>query len=384
MKKSYLIAAALTLAITGWMLAGRFALTPGSETAKEVHATDETAPSLISVEVRVSNASQVARHIVAQGQVEPNREVTIRAETKGRVKEVVARKGRAVLTGDLLVRLEMNDRLAREQKAEALVQEKQRAYDSARQLGKKGLQAERVVDESYSALRSAQADLAEIRLEITNTVMRAPFNGILAERAVEVGDYVEINGEVATIVDNNPLVVSAHIAQQNIGQFTLGDIADVSFATGQQRKGKVRFIAPRADDSTRTFRVEIEISNPNSRIPSGTSAEARIPTGEVTAHFISPALLSLNETGQVGIKSVNDNGSVEFHPATIVLAEAQGIWVSGLPEQTRIITVGQGFVRAGESVSVVARAEDNRSSALVQQHVIPATDDSKRAAGIAL
>ena len=81
---------------------------------------------------------------------------------------------------------------------------------------------------------------------------------------------------------------------------------------------------------------------------------------------------------------MNDSGLVEFHPATIVLAEAEGIWVSGLPEQARIITVGQGFVRAGESVSVVARAEDNRSSALVQQYVIPATDDNERAARIAL
>lgn len=384
MKKSYVIASTLALAITLWMFAGRFTAPPVNQTPGDAEATHESISSQMSVEVRVSSASQVTRHIVSQGQVEPNRTVTVRAETTGRIAEVVARKGQRVRAGDVLVRLEMNDRVEQRQKVEALVQEKQRAYESARQLGKKGLQAERLIDESYSGLRAAQAELAEIRVEIDSTVIRAPFDGILDTRSVELGDYVAVNGEVAVIVDNDPLIVSAHIAQQDIGRFALGESADVTFATGQQRQGEVRFIAPRADAATRTFRVEVEIPNPDSELPSGTSAEARIPTGEVTAHFISPALLSLNDTGEVGVKTVSDGDLVKFHPVVIVLAEAQGIWVTGLPEQAHIITVGQGFVRQGEAVSVVVAEDEKESSALAQHLALPLADGGLPAAGVEL
>lgn len=253
---------------------------------------------------------------------------------------------------EVLVRIKMNDRRARLKKAQALVREWQRAYDGTKLLGEKGHQSQRHIDETYSALQAALAELEEIQLEIRNTTIRAPFDGILETRRVELGDYVAVNGEIATIVDNDPLVVTVQIAQQDVGKIALGDVAGVAFATGQTRDGVVRFIAPRAAEATRTFRVEIEVPNPENRILSGTSAEAHLPTGTVLAHFVSPAVLTLNDAGVVGIKTVTQTNTVAFHPITIVLAEAGGVWVSGLPEEARIIAVGQGFVQDGEGVRV--------------------------------
>ena len=70
-------------------------------------------------------------------------------------------------------------------------------------------------------------------------------------------------------------------------------------AMQQQREGKIRYVAPGADENTRTFRVEVELPNPDGEIPSGISAEAKIPTGSVMAHFVSPAVLSLNDEGKL-------------------------------------------------------------------------------------
>jgi multidrug efflux system membrane fusion protein len=357
LNRSYLIAAALALGITAWMLAGYLVTEPANEAAS-VSQPSVKPPELMTVEVRLQKARQVARHIVAQGQVEPNRTVTVRAETAGKIAEVVAEEGRAVQAGDVLVRIELADRQVRLNKAEALVREWQRAHEGADRLGEKGYQSQRLIDETYSELQSAQAALEEIRLEISNTAIRAPFDGILEARRVELGDYVAVNGEIATIVDNDPLVVAVQIAQQAIEDIALGDAATVAFATGQEGEGPVRYVAPRAEEATRTFRVEIAVPNPDSRIPSGTSAEARLPTGTVLAHFVSPGLLSLNDSGVLGVKTVDETDSVAFHPVTIVLAESSGIWVSGLPDDARIITVGQGFVRDGETVRVVP-AEDS-------------------------
>ena len=75
-----------------------------------------------------------------------------------------------------------------------------------------------------------------------------------------------------------------------------------------------------------------------------------IPTGQMSAHFISPAILSLGTDGQLGVKTVQDDDTVAFHPVVVEQAQTDGVWVSGLPEQARIITIGQGFVSAGEPV----------------------------------
>jgi multidrug efflux system membrane fusion protein len=360
MNRSYLIASALALAIIGWMAAGQLVTASKSEAAVAEAPTADDLVTAMSVETHTQRAESVLRHIVAQGQVEPNRSVTVRAETAGKISEVVARKGRPVQVNDVLVRLEMNDRQAKLKQQEALLQERRRAHESTKRLGEKGYQAQRLIDESYSALQAAEADLESIRLEIGNTVVRAPFDGVLELRRVELGDYVAINGEIATIVDNDPLVVTAQIAQQDIAKIALGDSAEISFATGQQRQGVVRYIAPRAEESTRTFRVEMEVSNADNQILSGISAEARIPTGTVSAHHVSPALLTLNDGGLVGVKTVNHSGVVKFHAVDIVLAQTSGIWVSGLPDTARIITIGQGFVRDGETVRTSPRESAQR------------------------
>jgi len=161
-----------------------------------------------------------------------------------------------------------------------------------------------------------------------------------------------VNGEVATIVDNDPLVVSVRITQQDVSALKLGQSASVTFATGQQRDGNIRYIAARADEDTRTFRVEVELPNPNGEIPSGISAEARVPTGTLLAHYVSPAALSLNDEGKLGIKTVDEHNKVTFHTASIVLSDVDGAWITGLPPQARIITLGHGFVQIGEEVQV--------------------------------
>lgn len=351
MNRSYLIALGLCVVVTGWMAAGYF--TQKNQDKPTQSTNDKGAEQLMAVQVETSHAQQVNRYLTAQGQVESNRVVIIKAETAGRVTEIMATEGWPIKAGEPVVKLALSDREARLKKIEASLQEREKAYARAKQLGNQGHQAQRIVEEAYSALQSAQADMAEIKIDIANTQLRAPFDGILEQRHVEIGDYVTVNGDVATLVDNNPLVVAVQIAQQDIAAIKRGQLATVNFATGQTREGKIRFVAARADTETRTFRVEIEVANPEGALPSGTSATARLPTGFVTAHFISPALLTLSESGQIGIKTVAADHVVKFTVVEIVLAESAGVWVSGLPETVNIITVGQGFVRAGDPVRTV-------------------------------
>lgn len=366
MNRSYVIAALITLGIAAWVLGGYAMKSSGRETADAPAAAKTAAP--LTVSVRSQDAKPVEQFIVAQGQAEPNRTVTIRAETKGQIAELLADEGAEVKAGDIIVRLEENDRKAMIQRAEARVREQQSAYDASKSLGKKGYQTQRQSDQIYSSLQTAKAELEEAQIELERIEIKAPFEGVVLSSPMELGAYVDVNGEVATIVDNDPLVVSVRINQQDISDLKLGQTAHVKFATGQQRDGKIRYIAPRADEDTRTFRVEIELPNPGGEIPSGISAEAKVPTETVMAHFVSPASLSLNDEGKLGIKTVNEDNKVVFHPATIVLSGVDGAWITGLPAHARIITLGHGFVRIGEEVQV---AEEQGSDSKEAAALIP-------------
>lgn len=350
LKKSYIIAAVLALALTAWVLGGYFLRTDVKEVA---NAPEDTKPvPAMTVSVRTQEAKPVSQVVVAQGQAEPNRTVTVRAETMGQVAEILADEGSTVATGDVIVRLEQNDRQARIARAKARVREQESAYEAAQALGKKGYQTQRQADQIYSSLQTAKAELEEAQIEIERLEIKAPFEGDVLSVPVELGAYVDTNGEVATIVDNHPLVASVQITQQKITDLKVGQTASVTFATGQEREGKIRYIAARADEKTRTFRVEIELPNSDGRIPSGISAEAKIPTGSVMAHFVSPADLSLNDAGKLGVKTVSQDNRVVFHEAAIVMSDADGAWVIGLPPKARIITLGHGYVQIGEQVQV--------------------------------
>jgi len=350
LKKSYLIAALFAVALVAWVLGGYFLRTAGTEASTAPAAAD--AVPKMTVSVRTQEAKPVAQVIVAQGQAEPNRTVTVRAETMGKVVELLADEGSTVGAGEVIARLEENDRKARIERAKARVLEHESAYEASQALGKKGYQTQRQADQIFSSLKTAKAELEEATIELQRLEIRAPFAGDVLTSSIELGTYVDVNGEVATIVDNDPLVVSVQINQQDITDLRVGQQANLSFATGQEGEGKIRYIAARADEDTRTFRIEIELPNPNGTIPAGISAEARIPTGSVMAHFVSPAHLSLNDEGKLGVKTVDKDNKVVFHEALIVMSDANGAWVTGLPTEARIITLGHGYVQIGEEVQV--------------------------------
>jgi multidrug efflux system membrane fusion protein len=98
------------------------------------------------------------------------------------------------------------------------------------------------------------------------------------------------------------------------------------------------------------------VPNPDGRFAAGASAELRVPFERALAHRIPASLLALNDAGVLGVKAIDAEAKVVFYPADVVRAEADAVWLAGLPERVRVITVGQGFVRAGDRVRPVPEA----------------------------
>src|SRR5690606_9954600 len=228
--------------------------------------------------------------------------------------------------------LDERDRRARIQQAEALIAQHELQYEAAKSLEGRQLVAEAQIAEAYARLAGARADLEQIRLDLERTTIAAPFAGMLEDRMVEVGDYVGIGDPVARVADNDPLIAVGELSEREIGTLEIGSAGRAQLVDGQIAEGTIRYISPVADASTRTFRIELAIPNPDGALPAGMTAQLRLPAAEVEAHFLSPALLTLDDDGDVGVKVVDEKNKVRFHEVRIVQSASDGIWVTGLPD----------------------------------------------------
>ena len=101
---------------------------------------------------------------------------------------------------------------------------------------------------------------------------------------------------------------------------------------GTKREGKIRYISPAAEKSTRTFKVELEISNEGNKVAEGTTAELVIPLKPRAAHRISASFFFLTSNGDLGIKVVDQSDTVNFLPVKILGGSDKEIIVGGLPK----------------------------------------------------
>ena len=348
MKRSFLVAATLALGVAGWIMSGQFG---GSEVrpSQQVVKANPTA-SLLEVQVRTVVARECTKEIVLFATTAADRAVQVRAETAGRVTTLGAAKGDRVKRGDVIVRFAMEDREARLIEAEANLAHYTLAYDAARKLSEKEFRSRVQLAETRSRLESANAALAAIRNDIEHTVIRAPFNGILEDLPVEIGDYLGIGESVARIVDLDPVLIVAEVSEREVGLVKKGLPARARLVTGQVLAGTVRFVSRVGTAPTRTFRVEVAADNPALAIGEGLTAELWLTTGSVRAHRVSPAVLTLSKDGVLGIKIVGPADRIVFHPVDIVADTPDGVWLAGLPERVDVVTVGHEFVRAGQIV----------------------------------
>ncbi|KAF0282509.1 efflux RND transporter periplasmic adaptor subunit [Spiribacter roseus] len=347
--RSYLLALAAALVVGTWMLSGRIGERADAPSAERDAGA---AAPVMDVAVTELEAERVERFLESQGDTVADRDVQLRAETGGQVAAVQVEAGDTVAPGDPIVELAMGDREARRTEAQARVDQAEADFEAARQLSGDGFQSQIAVTEARAALESARARRAAIEEEIDNTRITAPIAGQVESRGVDTGDYLAAGEQVVRIIDVDPLVAIGHVAQQSIRQVETGREVRIELATGDTLTGTVRRIGNAAEAGSRTFRVEVEAANPDG-LPAGVSATLRIPLGTVRAHFLSPAWLALAASGEVGVKTVDDADQVAFAPVDIVRTERDGVWVTGLPDRVRLITVGQGFVRPGDTVNPV-------------------------------
>ncbi|WP_172978132.1 efflux RND transporter periplasmic adaptor subunit [Roseovarius sp. THAF27] len=343
--RSRWVAGSLALALVGWLGSGF--IFP-SEDVGEAESSD--AIEAVAVKVRDSVAEPVTKTFSAEGQAQPDRRATLRPEIGGEVVSLSASKGDVVQPGDEVARLSTRELEARLLEAQEALTRTRESFQSTEALVERGVATANSLRDARADLAAAEAQLTQAEEALDSAVIRAPFHGRLDNLDLEIGSFTSAGEEVGVVLDTDPLRIIIQVPQQALAQVREGQEAVVTFITGEKREGRIEYISRDAATDTRTFRAEIVVANPEGKIASGLSVQVRIPTDQVTAHFVSPAILSLSEDGRLGIKTVDGSDKVKFSEVVVERAQRDGIWISGLPEEARIITIGQGFVSEGEVV----------------------------------
>ncbi len=361
--RSWLYSGGIAVLITGWLISGSFGDDQVPTDNGHASATSNAAPQS-KVRVRTQTAEEIVRTIVVNGKTAPARIVELSAETDGRVEFIGAERGANVVHGGTIVKLDERDRSARLAQAKATVKQREVEYEGRLKLQSESYVSEAQLQEAIAQLEAARTELRRAELDLEYMVVRAPFDGALQSRVVEIGDFLKSGDPIATFVDNRAIIVAANVSEFDAGHVAVGEPAEARLATGELVRGTIRYVAPVADEATRTFAVELEIDNQAGQLRAGGTAELFIPAETVYAHRVSPSLLTLDDAGNVGIKIINDDGEVQFVVADVALSTSSGVWLAGLPETATIITVGQGFVTSGAVVDAVPEGDIETSVAI--------------------
>ena len=352
----------------------------------------------VSVVAIRSAASTIDGAVILRGRTEAARQVDMRAETSGQVISTPLRAGATVDEGDLLCRLDpgtraialseaqagLREAITRLPEAEARVAEARARLaeaeindNAAERLSEGGFASEtRVaqatasvesaraglqsaisgVESARSGIQSAEARVAAAQNQLDQLEVRAPFGGILETDSAEIGSLLQPGSLCATIIQLDPIKLVGFVPETMVDRVNLDALAGARLASGREVVGRVTFLSRSADPTTRTFRVDVEVPNPDFSISDGQTAEIAIQSDGNTAHLLPQSALTLNDDGDLGVRTVVDDIAT-FVPVTVLRDTTEGIWVGGLDANVDVIVVGQEFVTDGVPVVVTYREE---------------------------
>jgi RND family efflux transporter MFP subunit len=386
------------------LLAGA-ALSPACTTADGKSADRSSAPVAPIVATPVAAVEQpITRFIRATGSLMAEDQAEVGAEIAGRVIATPVERGTAVTEGAVLIRLAPAEADAQASEAEANaaqiearlglrpgvtfdantvpeVQNAQASFELAQNEFNriKSLLDQRVVSQSefdqrrtqmeaarqqyesakngaaqqYQALQAAKARVAMAHKAVADTVVRAPFPGLVAERTVSVGDYVTKGMKVAVVVRVNPLRVQLTVPEQFVSAMAVGApvVFEVDAYAGRQFTGKVRFVSPALEANQRALTVEAIVPNPSHELKPGLFATARIEQPKRTPAVLVPAsaVQTIGGTSRVYVVAADH---VEERIVTVgQTVDAQVEISNGLKAGERVATTNVAQLADGAKVS---------------------------------
>lgn len=309
-----------------------------------------SSPSTLKVYATPIKASMETIMIRTSGVSKASRKINLSSETSGQIYRLHHKKGHVLNPKDTIVSIQLDDRNQQLKEARAAYELAKENLAIIKKLAAENFRSELNLKTAQVEYASASSRLARIEKEIENTKIFAPFKGVLGDVLIEEGSVVGPGTPVATLLNLDPILIQIYISEKEYGRFNVNSKVHITLSNKEKLEGTVSFISSIADSRTHMFLVEVSAENPDFKIPEGVTAQVEIPAAQQKVQKINPSVLSIDQDGNMAVKVLNLENKVESYPVKLVQSRGDTIWVTGLPDETMLITYGAHLVTVGETV----------------------------------
>lgn len=309
--------------------------------------------------------------LTASGYLVASKQSKITPKISGKVVKLNFDVGTQVKRGDVLVVLESSNLKAQMDEAQSALGDASREYQRQRALYTNGVTAKSLVDSAEARYTQAAARVEQIRINMQDMVVRAPFDGTVATKNTEVGEVISSvmmgqvagtlpSGAVCTIVDLRTIEVEADVNESSIGQLHEGQPAEITVDAfpGRKWKGELRQIIPTADRAKAIVKVKVAILNPDARLlPEMSSSVSFLNTARTEAELQEPPRIWLPAAAIVNgrVALVGSDLKVTWKAVVTGAAREGRIEItSGVKDGDRVITANHEQLKDGQPVKLAS------------------------------
>ncbi len=321
------------------------------QAAQPAKQEKEISTNIKTVVIQPQSLSEI---VSVMGTVLPNRDVTLSAETAGRVERLQVDLGDRVKKGQVLARIDYDMLKAQYEQAQANHELAKKSLVRIQQLRKDELASQQQLDEVITREHSASASMRIAHAQLQKSMLRSSLNGIVARKMVEEGEYVNPGQPMLQVVEFHTVVISAQVPENIVSKIKRGmsvevDIPSLSLKT----QGKVYVVVPAAHPGSRTFELRIKTPNPDYDILVGMSTNLEIKVDTHKQSIVIP-IDTVLESGGTKSVFVEKNGKAKRLPVKVGPTEGSRILVTqGLTIGDKLVIEGHRDLIDGQPVEVV-------------------------------
>ncbi len=327
-------------------------------------------------DIATVSAQNLGLVIPVSGSVRPVVQAMVKSKVAGEVSKVYVREGERVIAGQVLASIDTADLKARNDAQQAMVAETKAKLDLAskneannRTLLAKNFISQNAFDGVANSMQIAEANHQSTRAQaaitqraLADAQIRAPFAGIVAKRAVNLGEKITADAPIMSIVDLSRMELEAPVPVGDIPSVSLGQ--EISFKVDgfQSRvfKGKVERISPAAEAGSRSISIFVSLSNEDGALKGGMFANGTLAAVSRTAVTSLPISALIEEGGQTFVFALKD-GAVERKPIT----------VGAKSPERGLVEIRDGIALGTDVITVKADGLKHGSKALVKSAATP-------------
>ncbi len=352
---------AITLVLCVVIVAGGAGITIKGKAIRSVDrgVQAEVEERLPNVKVRPLRAGRVDDLLVLTGDIHAWEEVTISAETTGKIELQDVEEGDIVTKGQDLVRINTTTIRATMAQAAAGLRLAKLELGRVEKLREGGISSPQELDRALTDREAAVANvrLAEIQLE--HSVIRAQIGGVVDKLFMEEGEFVNMGTHLIHIVQVHKVKAVIGLPERDVGLFSPGDSARVALDAhpGKVFEGRIHRIATSAEEGTRTFATEIELDNADRLLRPGMIARATLVRSSYE-DAITIELFAVISRGDQRVVFIEDDGVARERAIEIGFFQGNQVHITdGLGDGDRLIVLGQRELREGQRVAVQIETE---------------------------